>query len=113
MSLCLFVSDLHGSTDKIDKLFSLIPATAPELVFLGGDLLPSGGLPPQPSRGRRTSFIEGYLARGFGSLQRRMKEKYPLVAVILGNDDPRREETGLEAGERAGLWRYLLSLIHI
>lgn len=107
MSLCLFVSDLHGSTDKIDKLFSLIPAAAPDLVFLGGDLLPFGGLAPQPSRGRRSSFIEGCLARGFGSLQRRMKEKYPLVAVILGNDDPRREETALEAGERAGLWRYL------
>ena len=95
MSLCLFVSDLHGSADKIDKLFSLIQATVPDLVFLGGDLLPSGGLSPRPPRGRPTPFIEGYLTKRFRSLQRAMEEKYPLVAVILGNDDPRREETAL------------------
>jgi Icc-related predicted phosphoesterase len=107
MSLCLFVSDLHGSTDKIDKLFSLIRSTAPDLVFLGGDLLPFGGLSPRHSHGRPTSFIEGYLAKRFRSLRREMEEKYPLFVVILGNDDPRREETALETGERAGLWRYL------
>jgi Icc-related predicted phosphoesterase len=107
MSLCLFVSDLHGSTDRIDTLFSLIRSTIPDLVFLGGDLLPFGGLLPRPSKSRPTPFIDGYLSERFGSLRREMEEKYPLVAVILGNDDPRREETALESGERAGLWRYL------
>ncbi|MBN2552689.1 MAG: metallophosphoesterase [Spirochaetales bacterium] len=107
MSLCLFVSDLHGSTRRFDTLFSLIRSTAPVLVFLGGDLLPFGGLlPPRPNKGT-TPFIEGYLARRFRSLRSAMGERYPLVLVILGNDDPRREETALREGERSGLWRYL------
>ena len=48
MSLCLFVSDLHGSIERYEKLFHIIPAKKPELVFLGGDLLPVGGLLPGP-----------------------------------------------------------------
>jgi len=107
MSLCLFVSDLHGSTDRFDKLFSLIRSSIPHLVFLGGDILPFGGVLPGSSERRPTPFIEGYLAKGFDSLRRRMRKDYPLVAVILGNDDPRREETSLEVGEQEGLWRYL------
>jgi Icc-related predicted phosphoesterase len=107
MSLCLFVSDLHGSNRRFDTLFSLIRTTVPDLVFLGGDLLPFGGLLEPRSHGRPTPFIEGYLTKRFRSLHGAMNEKYPLVAVILGNDDPRREETKLEAGEQAGLWSYL------
>jgi Icc-related predicted phosphoesterase len=107
MSFCLFVSDLHGSTDRYDKLLSYIRSTAPDLVFLGGDLLPFGGMLPPRSDRPALPFIEGYLAEGFRSLRRDLGASYPLVAVILGNDDPRREETALVAGERAGLWRYL------
>jgi Icc-related predicted phosphoesterase len=107
MSLCLFASDLHGSTDRFDKLFSLIRSLSPYLVFLGGDILPFGGMLPGRSERRCGPFIERYLATGFASLRRRMRSRYPLVAVILGNDDPRREEVSLEAGEQEGLWRYL------
>jgi len=107
MSLCLFVSDLHGSTERFDKLFSFVRSSVPDLVFLGGDILPFGGVLPARAERRATPFIAGHLAEGFGSLRRRMRKRYPLVAVILGNDDPRREEPSLEAGEQAGLWRYL------
>jgi len=107
MSLCLFVSDLHGSTDRFDKLFSLIRSSVPDVVFLGGDILPFGGMSARPPRSLPQPFIEGYLANGFRSLQREMEKDYPLIAVILGNDDPRREEASLQEGERAGLWRYL------
>jgi Icc-related predicted phosphoesterase len=107
MSLCLFVSDLHGSTEKIDKLFDLIRSTGPDLVLIGGDLLPFGGTLPPRSRRPPVSFIEGYLAERFRSLQHGLAGRYPLFAVILGNDDPRREEASMMAGERAGLWRYL------
>jgi Icc-related predicted phosphoesterase len=107
MSFCLFVSDLHGSTDRFDKLFSLIRSSIPDLVFLGGDILPFGGVLPGRSERRPAPFIEGYLAGGFGSLRREMRNDYPLVAVILGNDDLQSEEPALEAGEQDGLWRYL------
>jgi Icc-related predicted phosphoesterase len=113
MSPCLFVSDLHGSMDRFEKLFSLIRSSVPAAVFLGGDILPFDGLLPQDSKlpqdstGKSTPFIDGYLAERFGSLRRQMRENYPLVAVILGNDDPRREEVALEAGEQEGLWQYL------
>jgi Icc-related predicted phosphoesterase len=105
MSLCFFVSDLHGSAARVEKLFSLILASRPDLVFLGGDILPFGGMHPGVG-GPARPFISGCLAEGFGSLRRRMN-KYPLVALILGNDDPRSEEHALEEGERSGLWRYL------
>ena len=42
MSICFFVSDLHGKIARYNKLFSQILAEEPEAVFLGGDLLPSG-----------------------------------------------------------------------
>jgi Icc-related predicted phosphoesterase len=107
MSLCLFVSDLHGSTDRFDKLFSLIRSSNPDLVFLGGDILPFGGVLPGRREHNPIPFIEGYLAEGFASLRREMRKRFPLAVVILGNDDPRREEPSLEAGEREGLWKYL------
>jgi Icc-related predicted phosphoesterase len=105
MILSLFLSDLHGLTDRFKKLFSLIRTTAPDLVFVGGDLAPFDGLSRESSPA--IPFIEGYMAEGFRSLRREMDEQYPLVVVILGNDDPRRQETAVEAGEREGLWRYL------
>jgi len=102
MGRCLFVSDLHGSVDRLDKLLSVIRREEPGVVFVGGDLLSFGG-----RVGGTTSFVEGRLGGGLSSLREEMGKKYPLVVVILGNDDPRREETRLRNGERRGLWRYL------
>jgi Icc-related predicted phosphoesterase len=107
MSLCLFVSDLHGSTDRFEKLFSLIRSSVPQLVFLGGDLLPFGGFSVHGDQGGHARFITGFLEPGFRCLRREMDKDYPTVAVILGNDDPRREEAALATGEQAGLWHYL------
>ena len=42
MSICFFATDLHGITERYNKLFSQILIEEPEAVFLGGDLLPSG-----------------------------------------------------------------------
>ncbi|MDF1550264.1 MAG: metallophosphoesterase, partial [Bacteroidales bacterium] len=39
---CFFASDLHGKTDRYQKLFQLIENEKPDAVFLAGDLLPSG-----------------------------------------------------------------------
>ena len=41
---CLFVSDLHGGAERYEKLWRAIETETPRVVFLGGDLLPSGFL---------------------------------------------------------------------
>jgi Icc-related predicted phosphoesterase len=107
MSQCVFVSDLHGSTGRLEKLFALIRAQSPELVFIGGDLLPFGAALRENPEGPAEPFIEGYLTKQLQSLRRRMGGRYPRIAVILGNDDPRREEASLQRGESTGLWLYL------
>jgi Icc-related predicted phosphoesterase len=94
MSLCFFVSDLHGHRDRYEKLFARIASEPPQLVFLGGDLLPP----------RTPGFISGYLRRRCLKLRERLEAAYPRVLVILGNDDPRAQEGELLAGEREGLW---------
>jgi Icc-related predicted phosphoesterase len=99
---CFFVSDLHGSLDRYNKLFAAIEDEKPRAVFLGGDLLPhhwsdqlAGG-----------DFIEEVLVSGFGSLRENLGEAAPRVFVILGNDDDRvSEQTFIDGGE-AGLWTY-------
>jgi Icc-related predicted phosphoesterase len=41
------------------------------------------------------------------ALRDRMGSSFPTLALILGNDDPRRVEPQLQAGEAAGLWIHL------
>jgi Icc-related predicted phosphoesterase len=107
MSLCVFVSDLHGSLPRYERLFALVGAELPELVLIGGDLLPFAGLLRGDSGAPAEPFIGEYLTRRLRSLRRKMGERYPRIALILGNDDPRREESSLRRGEREGLWRYV------
>jgi Icc-related predicted phosphoesterase len=94
---CLFVSDLHGRRDRFRKLFRYLAAAPPAVLLLGGDLSPLGD----------PGFLERLLAAGCRRLKRRLGERYPLLLLIPGNDDPRSLELGLEAGEREGLWRCL------
>ena len=84
MRVCLFASDLHGRTERYEKLFRLIEDEAPSAVALGGDLLPISPL--------AEGFIAEYLRRRLRELSSRMKESYPRLLLILGNDDLRSEE---------------------
>ena len=106
MSLCLFAADLHGHEDRYDKLMEAIAAWKPRVVLLGGDLLPSGresaGRRPRGRRLYRDRFLSGRLHR----LRRGLGGDYPLVLLILGNDDPAWEEGSVAEGEAQGLWRY-------
>lgn len=100
--ILFFVSDLHGRRDRYEKLFLRIREERPSALFIGGDILPHFA--------RLTSnedFIADYLIPQFRDLKLRMRETYPAVFIILGNDDPRVEEEGLEEGEAEGLWRYM------
>lgn len=102
MKRCFFVSDLHGHTDRYEKLFSKILENCPEMVFLGGDLLPHGF-----HRNLVDDFTEDFLFRRFKNLKEEMGDDYPEVLLILGNDDPRLEENKFIELGKTGTWIYL------
>jgi len=107
MAICYFSSDLHGRVDQYEKLFDAILAEPPEAVFLGGDLLPSG-LAVLSSRGDEADdFVAGFLVPRLRELKRRLSGAYPRMFVILGNDDPRSEESAFEAAAADGVWTYI------
>ena len=103
MVTCLFATDLHGRTDRYEKLFQAIESVSPRAVFLGGDLLPHFA-----SRGDAPDdFLGEFVAPRLESLKASMGGRYPAVFAILGNDDHRiEEETVLRIAER-GVWEYV------
>ena len=97
---CFFVTDLHGKTSRYQALIDEIRKELPDVVLMGGDLLP----------GFNTlygDFINEYLIPKFKELKIEMKEKYPKIFIIMGNDDPRIEEEKLIKAEKMGIWSYL------
>jgi Icc-related predicted phosphoesterase len=105
MGLWFFVSDLHGHLSKYQKFFRVILAEEPEVVLMGGDLLPHGTSfdSAEPDQG----FIYSVLVNGFERLKQQLASAYPEVLLILGNDDSRAEETVLAQAESLGLWNYV------
>ncbi|HSP07293.1 MAG TPA: metallophosphoesterase [Acidobacteriota bacterium] len=102
--LCFFVSDLHGKSHRYEALFRAILHERPEIVLLGGDLLPLHGAFSGEWKG---DFIRDFLNAQFQNLKQSLKDDYPQVFLILGNDDPKTEEAGIEEGEQQGVWTYL------
>ena len=99
---CFFVSDLHGKIDRYTKLFKAIEDERPEAVFIGGDILPGFRL----SDGDFEDFIDEYLLKALADLRGRLKEAYPRIFTILGNDDGRYDEQSLITASSAGLLEY-------
>lgn len=97
-----FVSDLHGRRGRYERLFERIAAEAPEVVLLGGDLLP-GRFVDDPA----DDFITDFLAAQFRALAGTLGPRAPRVLLIMGNDDPRRDEPAFMAGQAAGIWEYI------
>jgi len=102
MSLCYFVSDLHGKIDRYEKLFDLLKNSPPDILLMGGDLLPHG-----IHRSLESDFVQAYLYERFKKLQDQLQQDYPKVLIILGNDDPRTEEQSFSELEKTGVWDYL------
>ncbi len=101
---CYFVSDLHGKTSLYEKLFNEILNKPPEALFIGGDIMAHGYL---EAGEREQDFITGYLKNNFAKLKEELKERYPHVYIILGNDDPRMHEPKLiHVEEEHQLWFY-------
>lgn len=102
-----FVSDLHGRADKYEKLFSQIMKKQPRAVFMGGDLLPGGLTYRRSINTEPVDFVHGFLAPSCKRIREEMGEQYPDLFLILGNDDPRKEEPAFLHYEAEGLWHYM------
>ncbi|MBN2175759.1 MAG: metallophosphoesterase [Bacteroidales bacterium] len=103
MDYCFFVSDLHGKTDRYNKLFDEIKRESPQVMFFGGDLLPHAM--------RRIEniedFTEDFLIASLRKLKQELGKAYPAIFVILGNDDFRSEEHKFIRAASEGLFHYL------
>jgi len=106
MTNCLFASDIHGHPDRYEKLFDAVENRAPHALFLGGDLTPFAFPGIDVGRNLPPDFIGDYLIVRFEALRRRMKDRYPRVFVVLGNDDPGALEPDMAAGDNARVWTY-------
>ena len=98
MLSALFVSDLHGRIERYQALFATIEKEMPSFVFLGGDLLPFRD---------EDSFIQDCLVASFRNLREALRDRYPNVYLILGNDDPGATVPSFVEGDSLGLWHYV------
>lgn len=73
---------------------------------MGGDLLPSGMSALMESGAMENGFVSGFMALQFEGLRQILRDKYPEIFLILGNDDGRFEEDAILKGEEIGLWHY-------
>ncbi len=103
---CFFASDLHGRTHRYMRLFAAINDERPEIVFLGGDLLPNAFSHVMDDR-LSADFIADFLAVELDKLKNSLSTAYPRFLAILGNDDPQAEEPAIHDLEQAGLLEYL------
>jgi len=103
---CFFVSDLHGHIDRYEKLFKAIAGEKPEMVLIGGDVLPSGLLSHRPLDVGLKDFIVDFLVPGFSTLRNKLGPNYPRVLLILGNDDGKVVEPAVLEAVRIDLWEY-------
>jgi Icc-related predicted phosphoesterase len=106
MTRCFFASDLHGHIDRYQKLFETILNDPPDALFLGGDLLPSRLAALTELEYKDKGFILGFLAAQFLGIQKILKDRYPEIFLILGNDDSRYEEDSIIVADDDGLWHY-------
>lgn len=107
MSLCFFTSDLHGKIDRYKKLFKSITDEEPSLVLLGGDLMPSGLHSILSDENVIEDFVNDFLIKNLEDLKNTLGSKYPIIGLILGNDDGKINEKEFIDGDRKGLWKYL------
>jgi len=103
MPLYFFSTDLHGHPDRYQKLYQEILIKKPEVLFLGGDLLPHGfGIGSEFD-----DFFNNFMLPLFLRLKKEMKDDYPAVFLILGNDDPRINEVDFIQAQSSGVWSYI------
>jgi len=103
LSTWFFASDLHGSISRYRKLLERVKEEAPDVLLLGGDLLPNN---PTEIGDEGVEFLP-YLYGQLNNLKTHLGLAYPHVYAILGNDDPRSVESDIRMGETQNLWVYM------
>lgn len=106
MMKCIFSTDLHGNKNKFDKFFDYILKEKPEIVFLGGDILPSG-ISVFSGGDSNKNFLTEYFRKKLLIIKKNLKENYPKIFTIMGNDDPKIYEEELIKLENDGLLNYI------
>ena len=98
MRIC-FTSDFHGQTALYDQLEELLQREQPELVILGGDMLPDGN-GPAPDRDQAA-----WVSRVFRRRVAAFKQAVPglTVACCMGNHDWLASEQAIRVEQQAGL----------
>jgi Icc-related predicted phosphoesterase len=107
LTLCFFVSDLHGYGERYEKLFHLLKEERPAALFIGGDILPTGLASFSGAGVPHDDFITGYLVPRFQKLGEELGEAFPRVFLIMGNDDTRLEEEAIQQASEQGVWEYI------
>jgi len=104
---CIHISDLHGSIDRYKNMIKFIAGQLPDIVFIGGDILPIGFGYIHNDDYPIGEFIHNFLIKEFSELKKRLADKYPRIFIILGNDDPATNIDDMISGEKEGLWEFL------
>ena len=107
MPTCFFATDLHGAPYRYEKLLTLINKERPDVVFLGGDLLPRSSFSLIPMSSDQPDFLNDFLVPAFSQLQTSLGSQYPDILLIPGNDDPKRQVGSFEIASTQGLWHYV------
>jgi Icc-related predicted phosphoesterase len=107
LTLCFFVSDLHGNVDRYQKLLQTVKDEHPEALFLGGDILPSLSLGRGSLDFQHLDFINDFLAKKLRQLQKELGDDFPKIFIILGNDDGRLAEASILDAAASGVWEYV------
>lgn len=99
---CLFATDLHGSLGRFMRLFQQIHDTKPDLVFIGGDVLPF----TLSSNQQVYEFIKESFLQKIESIRSTLHKDIRFF-VILGNDDPRQYEQLFQDAHDTGTIEYI------
>lgn len=106
MTLCHFVSDLHGKQDRYEKLRDAVLAEKPSVLFMSGDILTSALIGNRVGNFDYNNFVKKYLSEWSANIRQELGAESPEIFLILGNDDGDCSVSHLE--EKDGeLWNYI------
>lgn len=93
---------MHGHINRYEKLFKQVEIEKPEAIFMGGDLLPHR----LKKMKKYNDFTNDFLFPHFYQLKKALKEQYPQIFLILGNDDAGSEEEKFLDISKKGYFHY-------